>query len=127
MKELPHGATRTDVLVTHAFAIARSLGIRRILVQADELKNIRLIERMRESESIVWVTRRSALPEGANPDTDIVISIPDGTLSHLSRVHLALLLAVLNSLLDRSETILCVSGIVGSGHLDTVRLACAFI
>jgi DNA integrity scanning protein DisA with diadenylate cyclase activity len=113
---------RTDVLVTHAFGLARSLGVRWILVQADEMNDIRLIERVRESESIVWVTRQSALPDGADPGTDIVISIPDGALNRLSRVHLALLLAVLNGMLDRSETILCLSGIVGSGHLDTVFL-----
>jgi hypothetical protein len=122
MKELPDRVLRTDVLVTHAFGVARSLGVQRILVQADEVNDIRLIERMRESESLIWVMRQSALPEGANAETDIVISLPDGTLNRLSRVHLALLLAVLNGLLDRSETILCLSGIAGSGHLDTLFL-----
>jgi DNA integrity scanning protein DisA with diadenylate cyclase activity len=122
MRKLPDRVTRTDVLVTHAFELARSLGVQRILVQADEMNDIRLIERMRGSEALVFVMRQSALPEGANADTDIVISLPDGTLSRLSRVHLALLLAVLNGLLDRSETILCLSGIAGSGHLDTLFL-----
>jgi hypothetical protein len=122
MTKLPDRVTRTDVLVTHAFGLARSLGVQRILVQADEINDIRLIERMRGSESLVFVMRQSALPEGANADTDIVVSLPDGTLSRLSRVHLALLLAVLNGLLDRSETILCLSGIAGSGRLDTLFL-----
>ena len=90
---MPDRVTRTDVLVTHAFGLARSLGVQRILVQADEMNDIRLIERMRGSESLVWVMRQSALPEGANANTDIVIALPDGTLNRLSRVHLALLLA----------------------------------
>ena len=122
MRELPDRVMRTDVLVTHAFGLARSLGVQQILVQADEMNDIRLIERVRGSESLVWVMRQSALPDGANPSTDIVISLPDGTLTRLSRVHLALLLGVLNGLLDRSETILCLSGIAGSGHLDTMSL-----
>ena len=122
MRELPDGTTRTDVMVTHAFALARSLGVQSVLVQADEMNDIRLIERVRRSESLIWVMRQSDLPEGADPKTDIVISIPDGGLNRISRVHLALLLAVLNGLLDRAETILCLSGIVGSGHLDTVFL-----
>jgi DNA integrity scanning protein DisA with diadenylate cyclase activity len=122
MRELPDRVMRTDVLVTHAFGLARSLGVQQILVQADEMNDIRLIERVRGSESLVWVMRQSALPDGANPSTDIVISLPDGTLTRLSRVHLALLLGVLNGLLDRTETILCLSGIAGSGHLDTMSL-----
>jgi len=122
MRELPDGATRTDAMVTHAFALARSLGVQSVLVQADEMNDIRLIERVRKSESLIWVMRQSNLPEGADPKTDIVISIPDGGLNRISRVHLALLLAVLNGMLDRAETILCLSGIVGSGHLDTVFL-----
>ena len=122
MKELPDGVMRTDVLVTHAFGLARSLGVQRILVQADEMNDILLIERIRGSESLIWVMRQSALPEGANANMDIVISLPDGTLNRLSRVHLALLLAVLNGLVDRSESILCLSGIAGSGRLDTLFL-----
>jgi DNA integrity scanning protein DisA with diadenylate cyclase activity len=123
MQELPQNVERTDALVTLGFALARSLGVRRILVQADELSDIRLIERVRESESLIWVTRQSALPVGADSDRDIVIPIPDKALSRLSRVHLAFLLAVLNGLIDRSETVLCLSGIVGSGHLDTLFIS----
>lgn len=123
MEESPQNVERTDALVTHGFTLARSLGVRRILVQADELSDIRLIERVRESEALIWVTRHSALPTGADPDTDIVIPIPDSALSRLSRVHLAFLLAVLNGLIDRTETVLCLSGVVGSRHLDTLFLS----
>lgn len=123
MEELPQNVERTDALVTQGFALARSLGVRRILVQADELSDIRLIERVRESEALIWVTRHSALPIGADSDTDIVVPIPDRALNRLSRVHLAFLLAVLNGLIDRSETVLCLSGIAGSGHLDTLFIS----
>jgi hypothetical protein len=123
VEEPPQKVERTDALVAHGFTLARSLGVRRVLVQADELGDIRLIERVRESESLIWVTRQSALPPGGDPDTDIVIPIPDSALNRLSRVHLAFLLAVLNGWVDRSETVLCLSGIVGSGHLDTLFLS----
>ena len=44
-------------LVETGFELAQSLGIRSLLVQADEFRDVRLIEKLRGSQRIVWLSR----------------------------------------------------------------------
>ncbi|HXV61122.1 MAG TPA: diadenylate cyclase [Vicinamibacteria bacterium] len=111
-------------LVRAAFELARSLGIHKMLVQADELHDIRLVEHSRRGESIIWLSRGALeLPESHKSNHTVLI-IPETTvLTRMSQMKLALFLAVLNGYLGRSETILCLSGVVGSERLDTLLVA----
>ena len=109
-------------LVEAAFALARSLGIEKLLVQADELRDVRFIEKLRGTERIVWLTRGEPIlpkPENAN---DRIVSIPEVSLTRMSQLKIGLLVAVLNEHVGANETILCVSGVAGSERLDTMLI-----
>lgn len=108
----------TRLLAQAAFNLARSLNISTVLVQADELRDVHLVERLRESERIMWVTRDSDSIPGLDRRGDIVIQIPDAALTRMSQLNLALFLSALNQKVELDETTLCLTGAAGTGRLD---------
>jgi hypothetical protein len=59
----PEEHQETRELVKSAFSLARSLGIKTLVVQADEISDMRLVETLRDDERIIWVARdRKQIP-----------------------------------------------------------------
>lgn len=110
-------------LVACAFDLARSLGIGKLLVQADELPDIRFVDKLRETELIVWLTRKNDQLRLADRRNNKVVIIPDVALTRMSQLKVGLLLAILNEHIAIEESILCLSGVAGSGRLDTMLIA----
>jgi DNA integrity scanning protein DisA with diadenylate cyclase activity len=110
-------------LVESAFDLARSLGITSLLVQADELRDIRFVEKLREKELVVWLTRSDTDLPFADRRKNKVVTIPDVALTRMSQLKIGLLLAILNEHVQLDESILCLSGVAGSGRLDTMLIA----
>jgi len=109
-------------LVQAAFDLARSLSITELLVQADELRDIRRVEKLREQERILWLTREAdEIPVSVDSD-DEVIRIPDVTLTRMSQIKFGLLLASLKGSIELDHSILCLSGVAGSQRLDTLLI-----
>jgi sugar phosphate isomerase/epimerase len=50
----------TRELVKSAFSLARALGIKTLVVQADEISDRRLVEQVRDDERVIWVARSLA-------------------------------------------------------------------
>lgn len=113
----------TQELVKSAFSLARSLGIKRLVVQADEISDMRLVEALRDDERIIWVTREPKRLAASDLVRDIVLAMPDAALNRLSQLNLALFLAVLNRHLELDERVLGLSGVTGSQRLDTLVIA----
>jgi DNA integrity scanning protein DisA with diadenylate cyclase activity len=110
-------------LVESAFDLARSLDITSLLVQADELRDIRFVEKLREKELIVWLTRGDSELPLSDRRKNKVVTIPDVALTRMSQLKIGLLLAILNEHVRLNESILCLSGVAGSGRLDTMLIA----
>lgn len=110
-------------LVKAAFALARSLRIRKLLVQADVLRDVRLVEKQRSDEGIIWLSKGSLdLPAGES--VHMVIDIPEtSSLSRMSQIKIGLFLAVLHGHLDLDQSVLCLSGVAGTERLDTLLIA----
>ena len=109
-------------LVEAAFQLARSLGIGKLLVQADELRDVRVIDKLREEESIIWLWRDDTDVPNGNLRKDQVVRIPDTTLTRMSQLKIGLLLAVLSDYVEPDESVLCLSGVAGSQRLDTLLI-----
>ena len=109
-------------LVRFAVELARSLEIKKLLVQADELPDIRTIERMTSGEVIIWLIRDGSEFKGSGEEGEILLHIPEVPLSRMSQIHLGLFLAVINNLVSLDESIICLSGVAGSKRLDTLQL-----
>jgi hypothetical protein len=127
-----HGHTRhpnpeehpeTRELVKSAFSLARSLGIKTLVVQADEISDRRLVETLRDDERIIWVARERKQIPVSDPSKDVVLAMPDAILNRLSQLNLALFLAALNRHIGLDEKVLGLSGVTGSQRLDTLVIA----
>lgn len=113
----------TRELVTSAFALARALDIRSILVQSDEITDRHLVENLRQAERVIWIARdRNDIP-ASDPSKDVVLVMRDASLNRLSQLNLALFLAALNGLVRSDERVLGLSGVTGSQRLDTLVIA----
>jgi len=110
-------------LVAAAFELARSLNITKLLVQADEVRDIRRVEKLRDTEQIVWLTRDADEIPVEDTSDNIIIKIPDATLSRMSQIKIGLLLASFNGAVELDQSILCLSGVAGSERLDTLLIA----
>ena len=122
-RQAPKDHRETRELVTSAFRLARSLGIKSLVVQADEISDMRLIEQLRDDERVIWVARDRKQMPIADPSKDVVLPMPDAALNRLHQFHLALFLATLNRHLGPHEKVLGLSGVAGSQRLDTLVIA----
>jgi DNA integrity scanning protein DisA with diadenylate cyclase activity len=110
------------VLVEHCFDIARQLGISKLLVFAESVTDQKSIMKCHESETIIWLTRKKADIVEEPSKRRHVIELPVQDLSRTDQFQIGLLLAVLNDLVDVDETVLCMTGLVGSLRLDNVLI-----
>jgi DNA integrity scanning protein DisA with diadenylate cyclase activity len=111
-------------LVRSAFALAGTLGIRKLLVQADGVEDVRVVQGHRKDEKIIWLTRG---PMGDPVSKDMgrmVLTLPEtSTLTRMSQISVGLFLAVLRGYVEVAESVLCLSGIAGSSRLDVLWIA----
>jgi hypothetical protein len=113
----------SPALVRAAFELARSLGVSKLVVQADGLRDIRFIDELREFEDVIWLTRGTEGLSSAVRANDAVIHLPDAGLTRMSQLKLALLLSLMNKQVDLDDTVICLSGVTGSRRLDTLLIA----
>jgi DNA integrity scanning protein DisA with diadenylate cyclase activity len=136
-KEASTSATRKESvesrgLVSGAFELARSIGIKRLLVRADLVSDINVVVKHRRDEGIVWITeQRQSLDESKGgvqkwgletPPKDRVVVVPNLRLSRLSQVKLGLFVAVVKRYVEVEESIICLSGVAGSRRIDTLLI-----
>ena len=110
-------------LVTCAFQLARSLEIGKLLVHADELRDIRFVDTLRVAERVIWLTGHDAALPVAEKSRDVVLHLPETALTRMSQLKISLLLAVMNNHIELDESIVCLSGVAGSKRLDTLLIA----
>ncbi len=113
----------TRQLVSAAFGLARSLGIGKLVVQADEIGDQRLVQTLRREERVIWVARHRRRIPVSDPRRDVVLEMPQASLNRLSQINFALFLAALNGHLGPDERVLGLSGVAGSRRLDTLVIA----
>jgi diadenylate cyclase len=122
-RQAPKDHRETRELVKSAFSLARSLGIKSLVVQADEISDSRLVDQLRDDERVIWVTRDRKQMPIADPTKDVVLPMPYVFLNQLHQFHLALFLATLNRHLRPEEKVLGLCGVAGSQRLDTLLIA----
>jgi len=111
-------------LAAASFELARRLGVRKLLVQADGPGAVEMIEDHREGEEVVWLSRGDFERPRRARAQQVVLTIPEGSkLTRMSQIQVGLFLAVLDGHVAVTETVLCLSGIAGSGRLDTLWIA----
>lgn len=124
-KSRPHISENTEshTLVAAAFNVARSLGIDKLVVQADEWRDIRFVDQLRETERVIWLMREEVALTLTAESHDMMLLLPETTLTRMSQLKIGLLLAVMNGHVELDESVICLTGVAGSERLDTLLMA----
>ncbi len=101
----------------HAFSLARALGIKTALILADDPRSFELVGEDRTLERVIWMGRDLSDSCLERPE-DRVLPIPEAKLTRTSQISIGLYSSTLRGYVELSETVLCISGIAGSGRLD---------
>lgn len=114
-----HENKEARAVVEHAFAIAQSLEISKVIVCADPL-DIAVVDMFRGSRTVLWLTANVAdFPIDADAQ-NVILEIPAESISRSSQVQLGIFLAVTNEHVAIDETVLCLSGGAGSDRVDSI-------
>jgi diadenylate cyclase len=108
------------LLFAHALSVAEEVKASAVLLHGDAVGNLRFIQDIPAIVKLILIT--SAKLEMPANDTVVshVLQVPFPTLNRSDQVELALLFAVSRGLLSRGDTVVSVSGVPGSGSLDTL-------
>jgi diadenylate cyclase len=117
--------TLTRSLVRHAHAIAREVGARVILLYADVVEEDQDLAALIQDVDfrVILVTRRTGFrAPGGWDELCAVVRVPDLTMTRAGQIKVAILVAAAESLVRMGDRILCLTGIDGSGTLDTIMV-----
>ncbi len=115
----------TRSMVRHAHAIAREVGARVIMLHADVIEEDADLSSLVEDVNfqIILVSHRPDLvPPVERKDLCTVIHVPDIAMTRAGLVKVATLVAAAESLVKAGDRILCLTGIDGSGAIDTIMV-----
>ena len=113
----------TRSLVRHAHAIAREVGARVIMLYADVVEEDRDLNDLIQDVDfrVILVSRHAEFraPKGWD-EMCAVVRVPDIMMTRAGQIKVATLVAAAESLVHIGDRILCLSGIDGSGTIDTI-------
>lgn len=110
----------TRTLIEHAFSVSQTLSIGTLVVQADAVRDVRLVDRHRQDERIVWLVKKKLELELGPKDA--FVTIPEGRISRIGSINIGLFLGTLSGALATDDSVLCLSGVSGSNRLDTLLI-----
>lgn len=115
--------TLTRSLVRHAHAIAREVGARVVLLSADVVEDDQDLAGLIQDVDfrVILVSRRTDFqaPSGWE-DLCAIVRVPDIIMTRAGQIKVATLVAAAERLIGVGDRILCLTGIDGSGTIDTV-------
>jgi diadenylate cyclase len=115
--------TLTRSLVRHAHAIAREVGARVVLLYADVVEDDQDLADLIEDVDfrVILVSRRSQFQApGDWGELCAIVRVPDIAMTRAGQVKVAILVAAAESLIRVGDRIVCLTGIDGSGTIDTI-------
>lgn len=121
-KTQPSENRESRLLVNHCFDLARQLIISKILVFAESVLDQRYILANKGQETIILLTKNKAKIREEFLPYCSVLSLPGQDLSRSDQFQLGLLKAVLHNMVEHDETVLCITGLVGSLRLDNLLI-----
>jgi DNA integrity scanning protein DisA with diadenylate cyclase activity len=113
----------TRSMVRHTHAIAREVGARAILLHADVIEDDKDLDDLIQDVDfrVILVTRRPGFQApGGWGDLCAIVRVPDIPMTRAGQVKVATLVAAAENLIRAGDRIICLTGIDGSGTIDTV-------
>jgi len=116
-------AVVSRALVRHAQALARDVRAAAILILADALQNDDESRKLIETGGFrtILISRHREIPASCNslrPSTDW-ITVPDVHMTRNGQVKVALLVSLAKGLVQRSDRVVCLTGVDGAKSIDS--------
>jgi DNA integrity scanning protein DisA with diadenylate cyclase activity len=107
-------------IVRHARELAREVGARAVVVYADALRHDEELRQLVLAVDFpaILVTRSGSVPPDLQSQT--WVTVPDVRMTRAGQVKAALLVCLARGVLQRSDRVICLTGIDGSHALDTL-------
>jgi DNA integrity scanning protein DisA with diadenylate cyclase activity len=112
----------THVLLERVGDIAQASGANAVFVYVDALGESELDLPEDFQQDIFYVTRTVTEEKEQAEHGHKYIRVPDVPLTRVSQINVAVLLALYRNLINKDDTIVCLTGIAGSGSLDTISI-----
>src|SRR5262245_17789772 len=109
-------------MVRHAHAIAREVGARVIMLYADVVEDDKDLDDLIQDVDfrVILVSRRPGFQApGGWGDLCSIVRVPDITMTRVAQIKVATLVAAAENLIRIGDRVLCLTGIDGSGMIDT--------
>ncbi len=108
------------LLFAHALSVAEEVKAKAVILHCDAVGSLRFMEDIPAPVQIVLVSsNRVNVPREYEPQPQ-VLQVPFPSLNRSNQVDLSILFAVSRGLLSRGDTVVHISGVPGSGFLDTL-------
>jgi DNA integrity scanning protein DisA with diadenylate cyclase activity len=117
--------TLTRSMVRHAHAIAREAGARVILLYADVVEDDKDLNDLIQDVDfrVILISRRASFQApGGWGELCSIVRVPDITLTRAGQIKVATLVAAAENLIRIGDRVLCLTGVDGSGTIDTVMV-----
>lgn len=110
----------TEGLLAQVPALVRTCGATAIFAYVDALEGGALELPADVEARVYYVTKTPVEEEVQEERGATTLRVPNVALTRMSQVKIALFLAMARGLVRRGDTVVCLSGLTGSGTLDTV-------
>jgi DNA integrity scanning protein DisA with diadenylate cyclase activity len=109
-------------VIRHATEIAREVEAQAMFAYVDALADLDLSFPDQDGRCLIYVAKTPAQHEQQKERGRNTIRVPDVPLTRPGQVKIAVLLALYRKLIRPQDTIVFLSGIAGSGSLDTISV-----
>jgi len=113
----------TRLLIDYGFDLARNLKIKTVLVIGELVTDRKMVDKHRENESIIWVSRDAEKAQKDIKEGDHLVFIPHSPVERMDQISLALILSVMHGYVNEEDSIVCLLGVSGSKRLDNLLIA----
>lgn len=113
----------TKLLIDYGFDLARKLKIKTVLVIGELVTDRKMVDKHREEECIIWVSRGAEKEQEDIKKGDHFVFIPHSPAERMDQISLALILSVMHGYVKEDDSIVCLLGVSGSKRLDNLLIA----
>ncbi len=114
------GQRITQGLIRHVGSIVETCGADAILVYVDAVHGDALPLSEDLAQRVIYVTKTVAEEQDQAARGRVALPVPGVPLTRLGQVKIAIFMALARGLVRRGDVVVCLSGIAGSGTLDTL-------
>jgi len=115
-------ARESAILIEKAFDVANALECQSILVCSYNKSDIKRVRKELGAKRVIWIMDSAPIDEIEVDDKNLIVTVPSSGLDRMSQLRVAFLQSVILGHIKLEETIVCLTGMAGSSHIDNLLI-----